>query len=188
MKTTLKHIAEIQTGLFAKTVNDGDVVYLQARHFDENGQLISVLHPDLKADQVTEKHLLRHGDVLFAAKGNKNFAAWYGSKNMAAVASTSFFVIRLKENFQNLILPKFLVWFINNQESQNFLKANAIGTGIASISKVVLGELEISIPELQTQLAILKIIHLRNSEKRIKQQIESLREKQIQQEIINALK
>lgn len=188
MKVTLKHIANIQTGIFAKTVLDGDVVYLQSKHFDEYGELHTVLRPDLKADHVTGKHLLRDGDVLFAAKGTKNFAAWYKSKNPTSVASTSFFVIRVRDNFSNKILPEFLVWFINHPSAQNFLKGRAKGTSIVSISKSVLEELEISIPDILTQKAILKISQLRNSEKNLKQKIETLREKQIQQQIINAIK
>lgn len=188
MKTTLGHIANIQTGIFAKPVSKGEIVYLQSKHFNENGQLHSLLHPDLKADNIIEKHLLRHGDVLFAAKGTKNFAAWYESKNQPSVASTSFFVIRLQENFSNKVLPEFLVWLINHPVAQKFLKGKAIGTSIVSISKSVLEELEISIPDLQTQKAILKISQLHNTEKSLKQQIETLREKQIQQQIINAIK
>ena len=188
MKTILKHITNIQTGVFAKPIKEGEIVYLQAKHFDENGLLISLLHPDLLAENISGKHLLQPGDVLFAAKGTKNFAAWYESKNLPAVASTSFFVIRLKENTINKILPEFLAWYINQPVSQKFLKGNAMGTSIVSISKAVLEELEISIPDLQTQKAILIISHLRNSEKKLKQQIESLREKQIQQQIFNTLK
>jgi len=63
-----------------------------------------------------------------------------------------------------------------------------MGTSIVSISKSVLEELEISIPDLQTQRAILKITQLRNSEQNLKKEIETLREKQIQQQIINAIK
>lgn len=185
MKTQLKHIASIQTGIFAKTVSNGEIVYLQAKHFTENGQLHSSLHPDLKADNIIDKHLLRHGDVLFAAKGTKNFAVWYESKNEPAVASTSFFVIRLTEKN---ILPEFLVWFINHPTTQKFLKGKAIGTSIVSISKSVLEELEIPIPDVQTQKAILKINQLHNKEKNLKQLIQTLREKQIQQQIINAIK
>ena len=188
MKTTLKHIATIQTGIFGKTESKGDIVYLQAKHFNENGQLHSILHPDLKADNITEKHLLKHGDVLFAAKGTKNFAAWYESKNQPSVASTSFFVIRVQENFSNKILPEFVVWLINHPTSQKFLKGKAIGSSIVSISKSVLEELEIFIPDLQTQKAVLNITQLRNTEKSLQKKIESLREKQIQQLIINAIK
>jgi restriction endonuclease S subunit len=188
LKTVLKHITNIQTGVFAKPIKEGEIVYLQAKHFDENGQLISFLHPDLLAENISGNHLLKPGDILFAAKGTKNFAAWYESKNLPAVASTSFFVIRLKENIINKILPEFLAWYINQPVSQKFLKGNAMGTSIASISKAVLEELEISIPDLHTQKTILKITHLRNSENKLQHQIEMLREKQIQKKIFNSLK
>jgi len=188
LKTDLKHIASIQTGLFAKPIAKGEIVYLQAKHFDENGKLKTSLHPDLKADNILEKHMLRHGDVLFAAKGTKNFAAWFESKNQPSVASTSFFVIRLQQDFSNKILPAFLVWLINHPTSQKFLKGKAIGSSIVSISKAVLEELEISIPNIETQKVILKITNLRNTEKKLKKEIETLREKQIQQLIINSIK
>jgi hypothetical protein len=141
LKTALKHITNIQTGVFAKPINEGEIVYLQAKHFDETGQLISFLHPDLLAENISGKHLLQQGDVLFAAKGTKNFAVWYESlpaghtgKNLPAVASTSFFVIRLKENTIDKVLPEYLAWYINQPVSQKFLKGNAMGTFIVSIS------------------------------------------------------
>ena len=68
------------------------------------------------------------------------------------------------------------------------LKNFARGTSIASISKAVLDELEIFIPDLKTQELILNITQLRNTEKKLKQEIEILREKLIQQLIINAIK
>jgi len=188
LKTTLGQISTIQTGLFAKPSAEGDIIYLQAKHFDENGQLTSMLHPDLKKENISERHLLKHGDVLFSAKGTKNFAAWYGIKNRPAVASTSFFVIRLLEDYQKIILPEFLCWFINHPRSQELLKGKAIGSSIPSISKVVLEEMEITIPDLRTQETILKIFNLGIKEKQLKQQIETLKEKQIQKLLINAIK
>ena len=188
MKELLKDISNIQTGVFAKTDSNGDIVYLNAKHFDENGQLNSALHPDLNSNDISKKHLLQYGDVLFAAKGTKNFAAIYESQNQPAVASTSFFVIRIQESNINKILPDFLAWFINNPATQKYLKERAIGTSIVSISKAVLEELEVSIPDLETQKTILKISYLRNLEKQLRQRIETLREKQIQQQFINGLK
>lgn len=185
MKALIKDITNIQTGLFAKPAGIGELVYLQSKHFDEYGQLHSVLHPDLPAEGISEKHLLKDGDVLFAAKGTKNFAAVFENNNEPSVASTSFFVIRPTSN---KVLPKFLAWFLNNHSTQTLLKGQAIGTSIPSISKQVLENLEITIPSIETQLAILQITQLRNKEKSLKQRIEALREKQIQQQIINAIK
>jgi len=177
LKKLIKDITNIQTGLFARPSSIGEVVYLQSKHFDEFGQLHSVLHPDLLAEGISEKHLLKDGDVLFAAKGTKNFAAVFENHNEPSVASTSFFVIRPTDN---KVLPQYLAWFLNNHTTQTLLKGQAIGTSIPSISKQVLENLEITIPSIETQKTILQITKLRNKEKSLKQKIETLREKQIQ--------
>ncbi|MFN8263783.1 MAG: restriction endonuclease subunit S [Chitinophagales bacterium] len=185
MQTALENIASIQTGLFAKTVAEGDIVYLQSRHFDEEGKLRFALHPDLNLDSVANRHLLRPGDILFAAKGTRNFAAVYESHNPPCVASTSFFVIRLKAN---TILPKYLVWFLNHPDTQKILKAQAIGTSIVSISKVVLGTLEIPIPPIEKQEAVVKIASLKILEQRIKKQLADLQEQYFQYLLIKSIK
>lgn len=185
MKKLIKDISNIQTGLFAKPAGIGELVYLQSKHFNEYGQLHSVLYPDLVAEGISEKHLLKDGDVLFAAKGAKNFAAVFENHNEPSVASTSFFVIRPTEK---KVLPQYLAWFLNNHSTQTLLKAQAIGTSIPSISKQVLENLEITVPKIEIQKAILQITKLRNKEKSLKQKIEILREKQIQHQIINAIK
>jgi restriction endonuclease S subunit len=185
LKTLIKDIGQIRTGLFARPSGEGEIAYLQAKHFDEHGQLISAPHPDILAEDITDKHLLQTGDILFAAKGTKNFAAVFEVQQIPAVASTSFFVISLKDK---KILPEYLVWVLNSHPTQVQLKGQAIGTSIASISKAVLENLEITVPAIETQKAILQITKLRNKEKSLKQEIEMLREKQIQQQIINVIK
>jgi len=185
LKTLIKDITNLQTGLFAKPAGIGELVYLQSKHFDEFGQLHSVLHPDLLAEGISEKHLLKDGDVLFAAKGTKNFAAVFENHNKPAVASTSFFVIRLTDR---KLLPHYLAWFLNNDATQSLLKGQATGTSIPSISKQVLADLEIPVPALEIQEAIIQLSKLLSKEKELKQRIESLRDKQIQQQILNAIK
>jgi len=185
LKKLIKDITRIHTGLFAKPVGIGELVYLQSRHFDENGQLHAVLHPDLISDGISEKHLLKDGDVLFAAKGTKNFAAVFENHNEPSVASTSFFVIRLTDKS---VLPSYLAWFLNSHPTQILLKGQAIGTSIPSISKQVLEKLEMPLPGIEIQQAVLHITKLLKEGKSLKQKIEMLREKQIQQQIINAIK
>lgn len=184
MKTLVKEITNIQTGLFAKPAGIGELVYLQAKHFDEYGQLHSVLHPDLPAEGISEKHLLKDGDVLFAAKGTKNFATVFENHNEPSVASTSFFVIRPTDN---KVLPQYLAWFLNNHTTQTLLKGQAIGTSIPSISKQVLENLEITVPDIEKQNAILQVAKLRNKEKALKQKIEVLRDKCLNQQLFQAM-
>jgi len=185
LKKLIKNVTTIQTGLFARPSGKGELVYLQSKHFDEYGQLTAELHPDLNIDGISDKHLLIPGDILFSAKGTKNFAAIYEEHNPQAVASTSFFVIRPTDKD---VLPEYLAWFLNSLSIQTLLKGQAIGTSIASISKVVLESLEITVPSIEVQKVILKIAKLRNKEKVLKKKIETLREKQIQQQIINSIK
>jgi hypothetical protein len=184
LKTLIKDITQIQTGLFAKPSGIGELVYLQSKHFDEYGQLHSVLHPDLVAAGISERHLLKDGDVLFAAKGTKNFATVFENHNEPSVASTSFLVIR---SANKKVLPQYLAWVLNSHTTQTLLKGQAIGTSIPSISKQVLENLEIAVPSIETQKAILQITKLRNKEKSLKQKIETLREKQIQAMLLQAV-
>lgn len=187
MKTQLKNISTIQSGIFAKPGSEGDVVYIQAKHFNENGNLRSVLHPDLKKSAISEKHLLKHGDVLFSSKGTKNFATWYEEDNLPAVASTSFFVIRIEGEKEKSILPEFLAWSINQPDAQKFLKGKAIGSTMASISKPSLEELELIMPKIKIQKEVLCLHNLLQKEKEIQTQINSLKEKIIKKQIFKAI-
>jgi len=185
MHYKLKDIAGIKTGLFAKPIKDGDIVYLQAKHFDDNGELKLNLHADLDSKDITSKHLLIPGDVLFASKGTKNFACVFESHNPASVASTSFFVIRI---YNNIVLPEFLAWFLNNPTTQKILKSKAIGTSMASISKVVLEDLDIPTLTIEKQQIIIKINKLHKEELNIIKQIQELKDYSIQIQLINAIK
>jgi len=180
----LKEIASIQTGLFAKPLAMGEVVYLQSKHFDDQGTLLAALHPDLLLADISLRHLLQPGDVLFAAKGTKNVAAVYEEHYPKAVASTSFFVIRLSNPD---VLPDYLAWFLNNPATQAALKAQAMGTSIPSISKQVLEEVDVPIPSFEIQTIVVSISRLRIVEKTILGRLESLRDKQIQYQLINSI-
>jgi restriction endonuclease S subunit len=185
LKEKLKNIAGIQTGLFARTVPQGDVGFLQAKHFDFNGLIIGDIHPELIRTESMERHLLQPGDVLFAAKGTRNFATIYEIQNLPCVASTSFFLIRIRNNN---ILPEYLAWYLNHPITLQLIKSQAIGSSIVSIAKPVLEELEVLIPDSKTQNAVLEISRLRTKEKLLKKQIEDFRDQQIQYLTIKAIK
>lgn len=186
MKTTIKHIASIQTGFFAKPNAKGDdVYYFQLQDFEENGQQHEFMHPALNINKIPNQHFLQTGDVLFAAKSAKNFAAVIGSDFTPAVASTSFFVIRLKtEN----VLPEFLAYFLNSSSTLNILKNLARGTSIPSIRKSDLENIEITIPSIEIQHKIIKLQELSNREASIRMEILEKQKEIIEQKIINAIK
>ncbi|MDQ3021035.1 MAG: restriction endonuclease subunit S [Bacteroidota bacterium] len=188
MIISLNDIATIQTGIYSHTASNGEIIYLQAKHFSDTGQFLKPVQPDLPSNDQTKKHLLQHGDVLFSAKSSKNFATWYESKNGLVVASSTFLVIRININFKEKVLHEYLTWFLNHPNTQAWLKKKAIGTSILSISKAALQQLKISLPGINVQHSIIKIDQLRNKENNLNKQIQALREQQIQQQIINTLK
>lgn len=164
MKKRLNEIAEIRSGVFLKPHAQGDILYLQAKDFDENGSLLKEVYPGLKWSDISERHLLKSGDLVFSAKGWKNFAAVYDNSRFPAVASTSFLVISLIVDY---IQPKFLAWWLNSTEVQEFLKGIAKGTSIPSITKAQMEELKVPILPLDVQDALVRLSELRVSEKMI---------------------
>ncbi len=180
----LGNISTIQTGFFATPDAIGDYVCLQTRDFDENGNLTSLIFPNIRGEKVSDKHRLKSGDILFAAKGVKNFATVIGENYPPCVASTSFFVLRLKVNN---IIPKYLAWYLNLSSTQGFLKSNAIGTSIASISKVVLEDVNIIVPTIETQQNIVQIFDLKFKERLLNKKIETLKEQLIEQIILKKI-
>lgn len=180
MQRKLASVATIQTGIYAKTVQEGDAIYLQSRHLNELGQIDQGLTPDLYLDEKIEKYSLREGDVLFPAKGTKNVSGVYQTRVGRAVASTSLFVIRIKNEFSNDLLPEYLSWFLNHPRTQEFLKSQAKGASPPSISIKTLYDLKIQVPTHTTQQEIVRIHSLRIRENEITQQIAELKERILQ--------
>jgi restriction endonuclease S subunit len=124
-------------------------------------------------------HILNVGDVLFASKGRDFFAVVYDGKFQPAVASTTFLVLQMQsEN----VTSDYIAWYLNHPQTQSLLWSFAKGSAIPSISKTILEQIEISIPQISKQMAILEVSKLQVIEKRIHKQIGKLR-----QEYINEL-
>lgn len=184
----LQNIATITTGFYGQAEPDANLVCLQARNFDDNGRLVEELFPELKASFKTKKHLLKHGDVLFAAKGSRCFATYYNSQDYPpAVASTTFFIIRLFEETIPNVLPEYLVWILNHKSTKQKITQTSSGTAINSISKSFLTELEIELPTLAIQKQIVTINELYLRECMIKNKLYTLRESAIQLQLNKAL-
>jgi restriction endonuclease S subunit len=186
LKTLLKNIASLLSGLYTQSNILADTLYLQGVHFNEYGDFSPEVKPQIKLDQKTERHLLQNDDVLFAAKGLNNFAVVYKTEIGKAVASTSFIIIRLNKG-QAQVLPQYLAWYLTyNPEVKLFHKQ--LGTTIPSISISTLSELEIEIPSLERQHQVVAIQTLRNREKKIVHQLEQYKDQFIKYQLLAAVK
>ncbi len=180
MKTNLSNITQFQSGIYEKPGIDADTLYLQAVHFTRSGLFDKKVEPQLKLNSKLERHLLKEGDLLFAAKGLNNFAVVYHLGIGKAVASSSFIIIKVKEEERQNILPDYLAWFISHNKQIKLMREQQLGTTIPSISMKQLGELEIDIPPITVQEKIIAIHQLREKEKELTARVEEWKDRQIQ--------
>lgn len=187
MKTTLKDIAKLTTGLYAKPSSQANILYLQGNYFDDFGRLASTVKPQIKLDSRIEKHLLQEGDVLFAAKGLNNYAVVYKEIMGRAVASSSFIVLRLMHDIYP-VTSEYLAWFLTHTPGVKLFHKKQLGTTIPSISINKLKELEIEIPYIERQNIIVRIQELRNREKQLALQLEKYNDLYIKYQLLTATK
>jgi len=173
MQKTIQSIAVVRSGVYLKEVPEGAAHYLQVNQYDKEAHAFRFTKPTLELDAKVGKHLLQEGDIVFAAKGTSNFCAVFHEESGAVVASSSFLVIRCM-NFA-LVSPDYLCWFLNRRDSMAYLKANAIGTSIPSISKALIENFSISIPSMRVQEMIVAIAHLQHREEQLNARILELR-------------
>lgn len=166
MQRELKDIVSIKTGLYKKQDPMGDILYLQGKHFDRYGNLDqdAIIGRDVRLDPSVEKHLLKDKDLLFIAKGDNNRVCLYSREIGPAVASSLFFVLRLKTRE---VLPEFLQWYINLNPTRRKLQQMARGSHIPSVSKSTLKSLSIPVPEISIQKNVIAIWSLVRSEIKI---------------------
>ncbi len=184
METKLSEIAAINTGIYDKPTISGNVTYLQAGMFETDGSIQEGIKPSIIVDDLTSKHILLKGDVLLNAKGTNNFAVPHDTQTGPAVASSTFLVIRPDSEMSERVLPEYLSWYLNQPKAQGYLKSQAMGSSIPSISKSTLQNLTIPIPTLAVQQRILTIYGLREKEKRLMQQLEALRDQLVQHHLL----
>lgn len=173
MDYKLIEIATIQTGIYRRPALNGDVIYLQAKHFDENGRLKSKedIQPCIVQDNSIKQHILTENDILFAAKGDKNFACVFQKSLGMAIASSTFFIIKVRKTPGAPVVPEYIAWYLNHPRIHLYLKTQAKGSAVQSVSKKTLEELKIAIPGMETQRKILAFNKLVERERELTKQI-----------------
>lgn len=146
---------------------DGTVWVIQMKDLSADyASLSSVPHLVLEED-ISQKQLLRKGDILFSAKGNNN-QAYLFNEDHPAVAISLFFVLRTDEGRLD---PGYLTWYLNSREGQNYFEKMRGGTYIGNIKKGVLEEMMIPMPSLDKQKKIAKLNALAMKESHLLQSL-----------------
>jgi len=172
----LKELAEISLGISFRSglLSDeaGDSFLLQMKDLgvdtaldlsDKLDSLFKIQRPLIKAADA-----LVEGDILFRSRG-ANFTAVIIEKTIKAKSQlqnvfpvSPLYLIRLRSE---KLLPAYLLWFINNTDTQKQLQQMSEGTQIKMLSKKNLDNLEIIIPSLEKQKKIVALNALFKKEK-----------------------
>lgn len=113
-----------------------------------------------------EPDYLTPGNILFAIRGNHNYAVLVDevATEQRAVASPHFFVLRCTSD---TVFPVFLVWLLNQEPLQRYFRREAEGTLTKSIRRNVLENAPITIPSLEKQHQIVQLAHCVKQERQL---------------------
>ena len=155
MITELAALADVQAGHpFRGSVpedSEGNAFAVQMRDVSPDGGVAWDGLVRTSLDGRKSPVWLQSGDVIFAARGARNYALCLEDVPLQTVCSQYFFLIRVKSTG---LLPAFLAWQINRAPAQRYLAKNAEGTDQLSIRRGVLENLPIAVPPLEKQQRI----------------------------------
>lgn len=140
---------------------EGNHYLLQIRDFDESRTFVN---PGglgrINAPAVDAEACLREGDVLFLAKGVRNFAyAIPDSLPTPLLAGSYFFILRPTEN----VFAPYLAWFLNQEPVRRyFFRYATTGAHIPVVRREELENLVVPLPRLDTQQKIVELAGLAN--------------------------
>lgn len=147
---------------------EGDVGVVQMKNVNEISQVDWRNLTRTRLEGKRSPDWLEAGDILFLARGNRNFAVCLDTPPPQTVCSPHFFQIHVKNSKK--ILPAFLAWQINQAPAQQYLKASAEGGLIGNIRRSVLESLTITVPALEQQHAVMRLDDLLKHEHMLLQQ------------------
>lgn len=129
----------------------GDTGIVQMRNIDvyEGIDWASVARVELPPARKIE--FLRPFDVILSTRGARNSAVVVGELPFPCVCSPHFFILRADGG---LLEPHFLAWQINQAPAQEYFQREATGSYILNIRREVVERLEVVVPPLARQAAI----------------------------------
>lgn len=169
-------VCEIQSGYTARSrlsEHPLGIPALQLRDLNEEGHWDGIRPGKYALGDIHPRYFAGPGDVLFRSRGAQNTASVVPTDwpYLAAVIQP---LLLLKPD-RGTVRPEYLAWAINHPETQRELDKGAQGASLRMISKKALAELDIDVPELATQDAILAASRLAEHTKHLETRVADLR-------------
>jgi len=162
----LKEIAKIQSGYISRGKiephEDGSHFLMQARvvdadHLTYQADSLVRFSPDLSR----KDWMLKPDDVLFMARGARNYSVLIKELPEKVLAAACFFIVRVSNEE---VLPDYLFWYLNQAPVDRYLRRHSgRGVHMPVVRRSVLESIDIPIPPLEVQSKIAKLdVLLRN--------------------------
>jgi hypothetical protein len=176
MMTPLGDIASISTAYpFRKKVESeqgGDVTLIQIRDAGNAEGALGMGAITLRNDNGKyDRYFLKEGDLLFQSRGSRYPVVVVGIR-VHGIAASGLHIIRPD---RDRVRPEYLSWWLNHPVSQDKLaKDVARGTYIPFVSKRDLEAFLVPAPAIAVQLQIVAVDRLRQRERDLRRQLDSL--------------
>jgi len=187
----LCEIADIRSGHpFRGTIkqyDDGDVKVVQVRDTEASGEINQYNMVETRLSTKKQPDWLQNGDVLFIAKGARHYSVLVENVLERTVCSPHFFVVRLKPEFRDVVMPDFLCWQLNQQPAQRYFQATAEGSMYLSIRRQVIENVPIKVLKLEKQKQLAALHRCGVREQKVLQKLIENRQQQLDAIAIHAL-
>lgn len=149
----LGELCDIHSGYTARgrlePIAEGGMPAIQLRDVGSQGGVSGSLLQRYDLADLSDRYLVRGGEVIFRSRGEPNTAAVV-SAELSEPAAVIVPLIIMRPD-QSRVLPAYLAWAINQPDAQRKLGSEAQGTSMRMIPKTVLERLDIPLPDLETQ-------------------------------------
>jgi hypothetical protein len=166
----LTELSEIQSGYISRAKiepkKEGSHYLLQAK--DVDGDRLTYRTDSLvRFDPVMSRNdwLLKRDDVLFMARGSRNYSVMLNDIPYSTLAAACFFIIRVTAEE---ILPGFLYWYLNQAPVMRYLtRHSGRGVSMPVVTRSALEGIDVPVIPVEIQERIMKIEALMNAEQEL---------------------
>jgi hypothetical protein len=187
----LKKIAKIQSGYINRgkieSRDDGTCLLMQAKDVDaiqlsyRTDALVRFI-PKLS----DKDRFLEPGDILFMARGSRNFSVLMGKLPESVLAAACFFVVRTSNSG---ILPNYLNWYLNQSPVEEYIKRfSGRGVHMPVVRRSILENIDIPLPPIKTQKQISKMNDFLKREQDLYKKLAETRKSLITKICFNAIR
>ena len=190
MAEKLKYLANTFSGVTfysqIKAVPDGDLVVIQMRDIKNDNRVHLKEAVRVHSPIPGRSPFVSPGDIIFRSRGLSYTAAMLDSKfdEKIIVASP---LILVRPN-TDVILPEYLLWWINQPSSQHYFLSISHGTNLKMVGKRDLEDLDVNVPSMEIQSEVVKLFRLSSREQHLLETIKGLKARYTQGVLMRMVK